>query len=243
VLVTGASSGIGAAVARRLAATGRYDLLLTGRDTARLTAVARQTGGRALPADLTPPQAGAALARRAVGLTGQVDALIACAGAGWYGPFAGMPPETIDRLLAVNLAAPLGLVRELLPAMARHGRGHVVLLSSIAGSVGVGGEAVYSATKSALGAFADALRYEAADHGVRVSVVLPAIVDTPFLAARARYTRRYPRVLTAERVADAVHDVLARPRDEVFVPRWMRLPAALHGAAPGLYRALARRFT
>lgn len=243
VLVTGASSGIGASVARRLAADGGYELLLNGRDTARLTAVARETGGRALPGDLTSRDTVAALAGRAVDLAGRVDVLVACAGAGWSGPFARMPMEAVERMVAVNLAAPVRLVRLLLPAMIRQGGGHVVLLASVAGSVGVGGETVYSAAKAGLCGFADALRYEVRDSGVRISVVIPAVVDTPFLARRgAPYTRRYPRLVPAGRVAEVVHGLLARPRDEVFVPRWMRLPAALHGAAPGLYRVLARQF-
>lgn len=243
VLVTGASSGIGAAVASRLSGAGGYDLLLNGRDTGRLSEVARRTGGLALPGDLTAWDAADDLADRAVEAAGRVDVVIACAGIGWWGPFATMPSQDIAEMTAVNFLAPVRLVRSLLPGMTRRGSGHVVLLDSIAGAVGVGGEAVYSATKAALRGFADALRYEVADAGVRVSVVLPAAVDTPFLARRRTpYTRGCPRVVAPQRVAEAVHRLVRDPRDEVHVPHWMRLPIAVHGAVPSLYRALARRF-
>lgn len=243
VLVTGASSGIGAAVARRLARVAGYELLLNGRDTSRLTAVARETGGLALPGDLTDDDAGREVAERAVTLAGQVDVLIASAGVGWCGEFSRMPWERMREMIALNVLAPMTLARQLLPAMTRHGSGHLVLLASVAGSVGVGREAVYSATKAALRGFGEALRYEVANSGVRISVVIPAAVDTAFLARRdIPYTRRYPRVVPPERVAETVYRLLRHPRDEVYVPRWMCVPARLHGSMPTLYRTLARRF-
>ncbi len=242
VLVTGASSGIGSAVAARLAAAGRCELLLNGRDAGRLTSVATRTGGVPLPGDLSSPQACRELAEGALDLTGRVDVLVAGAGVGWAGSFTEMPPEAIDELLAVNLGSTVHLVRALLPAMVRHGHGRVVLVASIAGAVGVGDEAVYSATKAALCTFAESLRYEVRHRGVRVSVVLPGAVDTPFFARRGRpYTRSVPRPVPPERVAEAVYRVVASRREEVFVPRWLRLPARLHGVAPGLFRRLAAR--
>ncbi|PWI40933.1 SDR family NAD(P)-dependent oxidoreductase [Streptomyces sp. ICBB 8177] len=243
VLVTGASSGIGAAVARRLAAAGACELLLNGRDAERLSAVAAATGGVAMPGDLTTSAGARELAERAERRFGRLDVLVASAGVGWCGPFAQMPPDAVERLIAVNLAAPLHMVRALLPGMLRRNAGHVVLVASIAGAVGVGEEAVYSATKAALCSFADGLRYELRDTGVRVSVLVPGAVDTPFFARRgAPYTRRHPRTVPPERVAEQVHRALLRPRDEVFVPGWLRFPARLHGAAPVVFRRLAERF-
>ncbi|AEW97399.1 MULTISPECIES: SDR family NAD(P)-dependent oxidoreductase [Streptomycetaceae] len=242
-MVTGASSGIGAAVAARLGTAGDWELLLNGRDVERLAAVAGRTGGISLPGDLSTPERCRQLADRALGVHGRVDVLIANAGIGWAGRFTDMPADAVDRLLAVNLASPVHLVRALLPGMVRRGGGHVVLVASIAGSVGVGEEAVYSATKAAVCAFADSLRYEVSGDGVHVSVVVPGVVDTPFFARRgALYTRQAPRPVPPERVAAAVHGVLRRPREEVFVPGWMRLPARLHGAAPTVFRRLAARF-
>nr|WP_307808222.1 SDR family NAD(P)-dependent oxidoreductase [Streptomyces oryzae] len=242
-LVTGASSGIGAAVADRLAADGAWRLLLNGRDEKRLEQVATRTGGVPLPADLADPRARARLAEEALLHSGRVDALVAGAGIGWAGSFAAMPPEDIDDVLAVNLNATLHLVRLLVPGMVDQRAGRVVLIGSMAGSVGVRGEAVYAATKAGLTAFADSLRYELAPSRVRVSMVLPGVVDTPFFQRRgAPYRRERPRPVPAVQVAEAVCRALRTGRPNAYVPSWMAMPAWLHGTAPGVFRSLAQRF-
>ncbi|ETK37207.1 hypothetical protein MPTA5024_05095 [Microbispora sp. ATCC PTA-5024] len=170
-----------------------------------------------------------------------MDVLVANAGEGWSGPLAAMPDGTLERLVAVNLTAPMRLTRLLLPAMAERGRGHLVYVASIAGALGVREEAVYAATKAGLLAFAESLRYEAP--GVGVTVVLPGVVDTPFFERRGRpYTRSRPAPVPPARVAAAVVAAVERGRAEVYVPGWLRVPARLRGAAPGTFRALARRF-
>ncbi|MEU9981778.1 SDR family NAD(P)-dependent oxidoreductase [Streptomyces sp. NPDC050856] len=244
VLVTGASSGIGEAVAERFAAADGWRLLLAGRDGERLAAVARRTGGRALAADLGERAGVERLAADALAAGGRVDVLVVAAGIGWAGPFVEMPAEDVDRLVAVNLSAVVHLVRLVLPGMVRRGSGRVVLIGSIAGSVGVRNEAVYAATKGALVAFADSLRYELAGTRVRVSVVSPGAVDTPFFGRRGvPYPREHPRPVPAGRVADAVWRAAVRGRGtDSFVPGWLGAPARLRGALPGVFRALAKRF-
>ncbi|MCS0605440.1 SDR family NAD(P)-dependent oxidoreductase [Streptomyces sp. LP11] len=242
-LVTGASSGIGAAVARRLAAEGGWRLVLNGRDVTRLEQVAQDSGALAVPADLTSPGAERRLAASALDHLGRVDLLVADAGVGWAGDFTGMPPARIDEVVGVDLLATLHLTRALLPPMVAAGTGRVVLVGSFAGGVGVRGEAVYSAAKGALAVFADALRYELRHTGVGVTHVIPGVVDTPFFTRRGLpYDRSWPRPVPPERVADAVWDAVRHGRDEVYVPGWLRLPARVRGAAPGLYRRLAARF-
>nr|WP_236719091.1 SDR family NAD(P)-dependent oxidoreductase [Wenjunlia vitaminophila] len=242
-LVTGASSGIGTAVAERLAAEGGWHLLLSGRDRQRLDRVARRTRGTALPADLATPDGSARLATRALAVAGRVDLLVAGAGVGWAGPFRTMPPSAITRVLEVDLLSVLHLTRLVLPPMVDRGQGHLVLVGSIAGQLAVREEAVYSAAKAALTAFADSLRYELAGTGVRVSLVVPGVVDTPFFERRgAPYLRSRPRPVPADRVADAVWSAVRRGRSEVYVPGWLRLPHRLRGVAPSLYRLLAARF-
>ena len=254
-LVTGGSSGIGAATARALAAAGAR-LLIAGRDPARLRAVADQTGGIALAGDLAAPDGAAGLAVAAqeaaatlppapgaTGSTAGIDILVNNAGLGWAGPMGDITAEKVAELVAVNLTAPMQLTRLLLPGMVARGRGRVVFVSSIAGATGVRGEAVYSATKAGLVSFADSLAYELDGHDVGVSVIVPGVIDTPFFDRRGRpYGRKRPGPQPPERVARAIVACLEHDRGISYVPRWMRLPAWLHGAAPGTFRALATRF-
>lgn len=240
-LVTGASSGIGEAVARRLAGRAA-PLVLVGRDRARLDAVAGATGGRAVVADLTDP-AGRAAVVDAVG--SDVGLVVHAAGIGAAAPLAETDPAVIAAVLATDLAAPVQLTRALWPALragvrdrhSGHG-GHVVLVASIA-ALGVAGEAAYSAAKAGLRTFADALRLE--DGAVGVTTVLPGAVDTPFLARRG-YDRAVPRPIPPDRVAAAALRGVQRGRPEVFVPGWLRVASVVHGAAPGVFTTLARRF-
>jgi short-subunit dehydrogenase len=242
VLITGASSGIGAATAAALAAAGAR-LVLTGRDPARLAAVAARTGGTAIPADLTDPAESARLADAALTEAGRVDVLISNAGTGWAGAIAELPAEKATELVSLNLLAPIQLARLLAPGMAERGRGQLVFVSSIAGATGVRNEAVYAAAKAGLNCFAESLSYELAGRGVGVSIVLPGVVDTPFFSRRGRrYDRRWPAPIPAERVAQAITDAVARDLGVVYVPGWMRFPAWLHGASPAAFRRLAGRF-
>ncbi len=242
-LVTGASSGIGAAVARRLAAQGGWRLVLNGRDRARLEEVAHGTSAVVYPADLCGPGAERRLAEFALDRVGRVDLLVAGAGIGWAGPFSTMPQPAIDEVFDVNVLATVHLVRLLLPHMVRQGSGRVVIIGSLAGTVGVRDEAVYSAAKAALATFADAVRYELRGTGVGISHVVPGVVDTPFFDRRGvPYRRSRPKPVPASRVADAVWEAVSRGRDEVYVPGWTRVPGRVRGIAPALYRRLAARF-
>ncbi|MET8544350.1 SDR family NAD(P)-dependent oxidoreductase [Kitasatospora sp. NPDC004799] len=241
-LITGASSGIGRATAARLAGAG-WHTLLSGTDRARLDDLAERTGGRALPQDLSKPDGPARLAEAALAVTGRVDALIASAGLGWRGPYARTPSDTLDRMIEVNLAAPLRLVRLLLPGMLERRHGRIVLLGSIAGQVGVRDESGYSATKGGLAMFAESLWYELRGTGVGVRLVLPGAVDTPFFDRRGTpYQRERPRPVPAERVADVVVAAISTERDRLYVPHWLGFPARIHGAAPGVFRRMAARF-
>lgn len=237
-LVTGASSGIGAAVAGLLAERGAR-VALVGRDKAALAELAGKTGGRTLAGDLIRAGTVADIAT----WSGPVDLLVCNAGVGWAGTLDDMSEVLIDDMVTVNLTAHLALTRLLLPDMVRARRGHVVFVSSIAGCMGVADEAVYAATKGALRTFADSVRLAVSGTGVGVSVIVPGVVDTPFFARRGRpYDRSRPRPVPAGQVAEALVAAVERGRPEVFVPGWLRFPARLHGVAPGLVQRLQRTF-
>jgi short-subunit dehydrogenase len=236
-LVTGGSSGIGAAIAEALAAAG-CQVVVLGRNRDRLDALARHTGARALVADLATPEGLA----RAADAAAAVDLLVNSAGRGWAGDLARMPEPDLDALVALNLIVPLRLTRAALPGMRERGRGHLVFVSSIA-AVGVGGEAVYAATKAGLRAFAASVRHEVAGDGISVTTVLPGAVRTPFFDHRGQpYDRRFPRQIDPAEVAAALVGALERGDPEVFVPRWLAVAARVQGALPDLFHRLARRF-
>ncbi|MEV4262754.1 SDR family NAD(P)-dependent oxidoreductase [Kribbella sp. NPDC049584] len=242
VLVTGASAGIGAAVAERLAVAGAR-VVVHGRDAERTAEVATRVGGAPVLGDLALPGVAAEVSDAALAVHGRIDILVANAGLGWSGPFVQMRAEEIDHLVALDLLAPLQLVRCLLPSMVERRSGHVALVGSIAGRTAVAGEAVYAATKAALDIFAESLRLEIRGSGVFVSLTVPGVVDTGFFGARGRpYDRKRPRPVPAADVARALVDGIANDRAEIWIPRWLRVAPAVRALAPGLYRQLSARF-
>jgi short-subunit dehydrogenase len=237
-LVTGASSGIGAATALALAGRGAR-VLLHGRNEVALAELASRTGGTVLVEDLADPGAAARLARAA----GEVDILVANAGTGYAGDLSTMDQESITSLLQANLTAPIQLTRALLPGMLERGRGSLVYVTSIAGRMGVAGEAVYAATKAGLDTFAESLRLELAGRAVSVGVLVPGVVATPFFERRGRpYGRSRPRPVSPERVAHGIVRLVETGCAVTYVPRWLPLPVAVRALAPGAYRRLAGRF-
>ena len=241
-LVTGASSGIGRATAGLLAKAGAR-LVLQGRNEEGLRQAAEETGGDYLAVDLAVPGAADYLFTAAKRLQGRIDVVVNNAGAGWAGPFAEMPPELIPSLVTLNLLAPMTLARAALPDMMSSGRGRIVFVASIAGYLGVKGEAVYSASKASLLALAESLRAETAGSGIAVSVVSPSVIETPFFSRRGSpYARSWPRPLPAETAARAICRAIQRGRPETIVPSSMGLAVRVRVLAPSLYRALADRY-
>ncbi|NMI02055.1 SDR family oxidoreductase [Pseudonocardia acidicola] len=212
-LVTGASRGIGAAVARALAP--RYDLLLGGRDEAALSELAAELpGAHPWPVELTDADA---LATATAGID-RLDVLVHSAGVGLLGTVAETDAETWRRQFDVNVVAVAELTRLLLPAL-RAARGDVVLINSGSGFTARAGWGSYAASKFALRAFADALRAEEAGHGLRVTSVHPGRVDTEMQRGVVEHeggeydTGRY---LRPESVAGAVLLAVTAPDDAVL---------------------------
>lgn len=239
VLITGGSSGIGAATAAEFAARGCY-VAVTGRDAQALDRVAGAAGGVSIPGDLRESGRPRRVVDAAAVALGGLDVVVSNAGVGWAGPFAEMTDEEIDELLDVNLRAPAHLAHAAL-AHLRPGAGHLVFVGSIAGLLGVAGEAWYSATKAGVAILADTLRAELRAEAIGLSLVIPGVVDTPYFDRRkVPYQRSSPRPITAQVVAAAVVNAVEQRRDTVIVPEWLGWPARLKGAFPALYRRLER---
>lgn len=240
-LVTGASGGIGTAVVRMLAAGGAR-VVLHGRNPELLAPLVAEVAGTVVLGDLSRPGIAEDVVGGAVAALGGLDLVVSAAGQGWAGAFEDMPTSVIDEMVALNLLAPLHLVRAALPYLRSSPHGAVVLVASIAGHLGVRQEAVYSAAKGGLVAFAEALAEELVP--VRVAVVSPGPVDTSFYEHRGRpYSRRHPRLVSAERVAEGVLACSTEGSVELILPRWLRIAAAIRVCAPGLYRRLATRLS
>ena len=214
-LVTGASGGIGDAIARAVHARGAT-VVLSGRREELLAELRADLGERAeaARADLAEPDAPARLAEAA----GAVDVLVANAALPASGRVEDFSPEEIDRSIAVNLRAPIQLTRALLPGMLERGHGHVVLVSSLSGKVASPRSGVYSATKFGLRGFAAGLREDVEPLGIGVTVVFPGFVsDAGFFADSGVKLPRWVATRTPEQVADAVVRGIERERAEVDV--------------------------
>ncbi len=238
VLLTGASGGLGQAMALRLHAAGAR-LVLTGRRADVLDELAARTGGRALAVDLADAVGVEALAADCA----DADVLVANAGLPASGHLSSFSVEEIDRALAVNLRAPIVLARLLAERMAARGAGHIALVSSLSGKATTSGSSVYSATKFGLRGFGLALRQDLRAAGVGVSVVLPGFVGgAGLLADSGVQLPGYVGLVSPEDVADALADAIERDRAEVDVaPLALRAGAAVASLAPAAAAAVSRR--
>jgi uncharacterized protein len=239
VLLTGASGGIGPAIARGLAERGAR-LLLSGRRVEPLEALAAELDAAVLPADLSEPAGPDALAREA----GAVDVLVSNAALPADGQVDDYTPEQIDRALAVNLRAPIFLARALIPGMVQRGRGHVVLMSSIGGIATTPGSALYSATKFGVRGFGLALRQDLRGTGVGVTVIHPSfIAEAGMFAESAVKLPPGAPTRTPRDVAAAVVRAIERGPAEIMVaPILLRVGTHLAGLAPAPLAAVSRRF-
>lgn len=231
-VVTGASSGIGAATARRLAGEG-LQVVLAARRLDRLTALTeaiRAAGGCAFPlaVDLTQESERARLFAEVERRFGGADVLVNNAGLGWYGYGDRMPWKTAWEMLQVNVEAVVQLTLGFLQSMRRRGGGHIVNVGSISGSIPSQGVALYGATKSFLDNFTTALHRELSGTRLHVSVVRAGPVRTEFGEAALRQENggHVPTEhvgVSADHVAGRIWKLLLRPRRVIYVPDWLRL--------------------
>jgi short-subunit dehydrogenase len=238
-LVTGASSGIGAATARRLAREPGARVVLVARREDRLRALADELGNATpLAVDLVDPDAPARIARAVEEQHGRLDLLVNNAGAAWRGRFGDVGWENVRRHMELNFDATVRLTEALLPLLRRSAPSSIVNVASTAGRVARGNSGAYSASKFALIGWSDALHLEERSHGVHVGMVLPGFVATegfPQAELRERFLTRW-LVSKPERVAEAILDVGPGGAAERYVPRPYWLAAALRTLAPPVVR-------
>ena len=235
-LVTGASSGIGAATARELARHG-MKVVLVARRLARLDELAgeiRAEGGQAqaIAADLALPEDRQRVYEQTMQTGGAPHVLVNNAGLGWYGYYADMPWDTAQEMLQVNVAAVMHLTRLFLPKMRPLERGHIINVGSISGGMPNQGIAIYAASKAFLNAFTSSLYRELVGTRLSVSVVRAGPVSSEFY--QTAKTRPGGRPVPAERfavtsesVAHSIWGLLQRPRKVIYVPGILSLSSWL----------------
>jgi uncharacterized protein len=242
-VVTGASSGIGAAVARLLAGRGHLVVLVARREE-RLRTLAEEVGGEFEVCDVGDRAAVERVAGAVLGRHPAIALLVNNAGIPGRTTFFGSKPERIEETMRVNYLGSVWCLRAFLPGLEAGASSDVVNVVSVAGTIAFPPGGPYAATKHAQLAFSRAAAAELRGRGVRVHTVLPGFVETEGFPQRDRHRNALVRriVIEPEDAARAILRAVDRDRREVFVPHLYRGAALAQGLAPGLVaRFLARR--
>jgi uncharacterized protein len=239
-LVTGSSSGIGEATARRLASMSNASIVLVARREERLRALASSLGQRTslIAVDLLDKDAPERIRAHVLEHHARLDLLVNNAGAGWRASFGEGGYQNVKRTMDINFDAQVRLTEALLPLLRASAPSAIVNVASTAGRVARAGSGAYSASKFALAGWSDALWAEERPHGVHVGLVLPGFISTegfPQAELTARPLTRWI-VSTPEKAAEAIYQTGVERRAERYVPRPYALAAALRVVAPGLVR-------
>ncbi|HXB15807.1 MAG TPA: SDR family oxidoreductase [Solirubrobacteraceae bacterium] len=240
IVITGASSGIGEATARRLAREPGAALVLVARRRERLEALAAELAAPAsfVAVDLLDADAPRRVLEHVRSEHGRLDLLVNNAGAAWRARFADGGYENVRRTMAINFDAQLRLTEALLPLLRESAPSAIVNVASTAARVARAGTGAYSASKFALAGWSDSLWAEEREHGVHVGVVLPGFIATEGFPQTELTANPLARriVSTPEQAAEAIREAGLGRRPERYVPRPYWLAAALRILAPALVR-------
>lgn len=239
MLLTGATGGLGEAIARALASRGAAEIVITGR---KADVLERLAGELACARPIALDLGDRADVDRLLAEAGAVDILVGNAALPASGRLETYSPEQVDKAIEVNLRAPVFLAYSLLPQMVERKAGHMLFMSSLSGKAPTAGSTLYNATKFGLRGFALALRQELRPQGVGVSVVLPGFIrEAGMFAASGAKLPRGIGTRTPQDVADATVSAIERNRGEVEVaPPLLRLISNFSNLAPELAAAGAR---
>jgi short-subunit dehydrogenase len=239
-VITGASSGIGAATARRLAREPGAQLVLVARREERLQELAADLAATCVAVDVTDADAPARIAAHVQERHGRLTLLVNNAGASWRATFADGGYANVRQTMEVNFDSVVRLTEALLPLLRASAPGAIVNVASTAARVARAGAGAYSASKFALAGWTDALRLEEQPHRVHVGLVLPGFIATEGFPAEELRARRLTSwmVSDADTAAEAVVDAGLRGHAERYVPRPYALAAAARVLAPALLRRL-----
>jgi short-subunit dehydrogenase len=240
-VVTGGSSGIGAAIARSLARRG-WRLVLLARGEKRLLEVASEVGAEHEVCDVADRAQVERVAAAVRERHPAIRLLVNNAGIPGGGGFLDLEVEQIEELIRTNYLGSVWCLRAFLPALEAGAPAHLVNIASVAGTIAAGHSGAYSASKHAQLAFSRSVSVELAGSGIAVHTIIPGLIDTPGFPNRSRFRIRLLQGLVAdpELVADQVVRAVERNRLEQFVPRWYRPAAIVQAAAPGLLARAAR---
>lgn len=254
VLITGASSGIGRALALQLAEQGAF-LALAARRVARLEGLSKEILEKfevppplVLPTDLKRDGDVASMLKKTHDHYGRIDVLVNNAGLLYLEPFAGQPAARMRELFDVNFWPVVQALQEAVPYLGKQGGGHIINVGSAVSRRALPYLAAYSASKWALAGLTEAVRLELASSNIKLTMVYPGGVSTemPQNADRSRLPPSYPKnrgrsQITAERAARAVVSAIRRPRLEVYVPWWIRIGAWLSVVWPAAADVLVKK--
>ncbi|MGD6815636.1 SDR family NAD(P)-dependent oxidoreductase [Metabacillus sp. 84] len=248
VFITGASGGIGEAMARKSAAAGAVPVLMARRED-RLKSLAlelKQTYGAEVfyaKLDVSDTKEIASVFQQLAAKTGRVDVLVNNAGFGVFKTVEESALEEMKRMFEVNVFGLIACTKAVLPAMKKQGGGQIINIASQAGKIATPKSSLYAATKHAVLGFSNSLRMECTGTGIKVTTVNPGPIRTDFFETADEsgdYTKNVERwMLTPDFVAEKVVRSMVRYKREINLPRWMNAGSTLYQMAPGLIEKLA----
>lgn len=240
VFVTGATSGVGYALTKRLL-KGGFRVFATGRSVEVLKEL-QEAGASVIATDLTK----ASDRKLLLEFIGTPHIIIFSAGIGKFDYAHALDMETLERIMSVNVIAPIAITKGLLPNMLRGKEGHLIYLGSQAGKVATPKASAYAASKHALVGYTNALRMEVKGQGIHVTTINPGPIDTPFLDL-ADDTGNYrgslsKHLLTIDQVVDAIMRTIEKPVREVNLPWYMGITSKLYALAPSFIERIGKSF-